>query len=247
MNLLLDLGNSRIKWGLAEGGGGMAHIGACEWGADVAGTLHAAWAALPPAHTACAASVVDGGREAAVAGAVLARFGRPVAWVRTPREACGVRNGYAEPTALGVDRFLAMVAARADGLAPCVLASAGTALVLDALDGDGRHLGGLIAPGAVLMQQSVRAATAGVRPPSPGNVRNAAVTTADALASGCWQACAALIDRFTARMAGALGGAPNLLLGGGDAQALLPLVDHAAVAYPDAVLKGLAAWIDGGC
>ncbi len=137
-----------------------------------------------------------------------------------------------------------MVAARADGLAPCVIASAGTALALDALAGDGRHLGGLIAPGAGLMQESVRTATARVRPAETARVRDVAATTGDALASGCWHACAALVDRFVERLAGALGGAPGLLLGGGDAATLRPLVEHAARMYPDAVLKGLAVWSD---
>src|SRR5699024_8726538 len=104
---------------------------------------------------------------------------------------CGVRNAYAQPETLGVDRFLSMVAAYADGHAPCVLVSCGTALVLDALAAGGRHLGGLIAPGATLMQQSVLGATAQVRPQSPGQLTDVATSTGDAVVSGCWQACAA--------------------------------------------------------
>ena len=52
-----------------------------------------------------------------------------------------------------MDRFLAMVAAHAHGGGPHVLVGVGTALTLDALATDGRHLGGLIAPGPMLMQQ----------------------------------------------------------------------------------------------
>jgi len=100
----------------------------------------------------------------------------------------------------------------------------GTALTLDALAADGRHLGGLIAPGPRLMQQSLLGATAQVRPAQAGTIVEAADNTADAVASGCWLAAAALIERFAARMAPALGGAPALRLGGGDAEALLPLL-----------------------
>ncbi len=89
-----------------------------------------------------------------------------------------------------------MVAARADGYAPCVVAGAGTALTLDVLAADGQHLGGLIAPGPQLMQQSLLEATARVRPQRPGEILELADNTADAVASGCWQAAAALIERF---------------------------------------------------
>jgi type III pantothenate kinase len=132
--------------------------------------------------------------------------------------------------------------ARADGLAPCVLAGAGTALTLDALDAGGRHLGGLIAPGPRLMQQSLLGATAQVRPTRTGAIVEAADNTADAVASGCWLAAAALVERFAARMSPALGGAPTLLLGGGDAETLLPLLAAPAQLAHDSVLHGLAVW-----
>jgi len=241
MRLLLDLGNTRVKWGLVDAGGGVAGVAAHNWDAGLATALHGAWSRLPRPRGVWAASVVDADREARIAAALPPAFGA-VNWVRTPAEGCGVHIAYADPASMGVDRFLGMLAAYADGRAPCVLASAGTAMVLDALAADGRHLGGLIAPGARLMQQSVLDATARVRPQSSGKVVMAADTTADALASGCWQACAALVDRFATGMAEALGGDPGVLLGGGDADLLAPLVEHAVTPHPNAVLKGLAVW-----
>ncbi len=242
--MLMDLGNTRIKWVLAGRDGDLGQVQALAWDDDAGAALARGWPAGPRPQGVWAASVVDAAREAAVAAAVQEHLGLPVTWVRTPREACGVRNAYARPDMLGVDRFLGMVAARAERCAPCVLASCGTALVLDALTAEGRHLGGLIAPGAAVMQQSVLGATAQVRPQSPGRLAELGTSTADALVSGCWQACAALVDRFAARMAARLGGAPQVLLGGGDARTIEPLLEHAATPYPDAVLKGLAVWVD---
>jgi type III pantothenate kinase len=227
--LLLDLGNTRLKWALRDGDDWRAS-GAVAWNENVADALAEAWSSLPQPAAAFGASVVDAPREARVAASVAAAFGREPRWLRTPAEACGVRNAYAEPQKLGVDRFLAMVAARTDGLAPCALAA------------DGRHLGGLIAPGPRLMQQSLLGATAQVRPAQAGTVVEAADNTADAVASGCWLAAAALIERFAARMAPALGGAPALRLGGGDAEALLPLLAAPAQLAHDSVLHGLAVW-----
>ncbi|MFC4763983.1 type III pantothenate kinase [Dyella koreensis] len=241
MRLLLDLGNTRLKWALQQGAVWRTR-GAVGWDEDVGDALHHAWRDLPTPREVLGASVVDSAREAQVAAVAKALWSLDTYWLRTPAEACGVRNAYAEPQRLGVDRFLAMVAAQASGHSPCVLAGVGTALTLDALAADGRHLGGLIAPGPQLMQQSLVSATSRVRPERPGQVLDVADNTADAVASGCWQAAAALIERFTARMTPALGGAPLLRIGGGDAAALLPLLDQPAQLAEDGVLHGLAVW-----
>ena len=242
MRLLLDLGNTRLKWALhAPPLGWFAH-GAVDWQQDMAPALESAWAGLPQPPTVIAASVVDTVREAQVANVIERLFACAPRWLRPPASACGVRNAYAEPQRLGVDRFLAMVAAHADGRAPCVLAGVGTALTLDALAADGRHLGGLIAPGPRLMQQSLLDATARVRPERPGEIVELADNTADAVASGCWQAAAALVERFATRSAVRLGAMPALILGGGDAAPLLPLLSLPAGLSQDGVLRGLAVW-----
>ncbi|WP_049621089.1 type III pantothenate kinase [Frateuria defendens] len=242
MRLLLDLGNSRLKWALQGTAPGWLASGAVGWGELVPAMLIRTWASLPLPLAVAGASVVDGEREALVA-ACVAECGAPAPlWLRTPVEACGVRNAYAEPARLGVDRFLAMVAAHAEGLGDCVLVGAGTALTLDALAADGRHLGGLIAPGPRLMQQALLGATVQVRPASPGRILPLADNTADAVVSGCWQAAAALVERFVAQVTPQLGGAPALSLGGGDAEALAALLGLPHRIVEDSVLQGLAVW-----
>ncbi|AIF49444.1 type III pantothenate kinase [Dyella japonica] len=243
MRLLLDLGNTRLKWALRDGAQWHAQ-GAVAWNEDVVLALHDAWRHLPTPEAVFGASVVDGARETQIAAVVCTRFNHATTWLHTPAEACGVRNAYPEPGRLGVDRFLGMVAARAEGLAPCVLAGVGTALTLDALDAEGRHLGGLIAPGPQLMQQSLLGATARVLVDRPGQVLEAADNTPDAVVSGCWQAAAALVERFAAHMAGPLGGVPQLILGGGDAESLAPLIAMPSRLSQDSVLRGLSVWSD---
>lgn len=243
MKLLLDLGNTRLKWALRDGAAWVAQ-GAVGWNDDVALALHDAWRGMAAPERAFGASVVDGARESQVAAIVSACFALDTEWLRTPAEACGVRNAYPEPSRLGVDRFLAMVAVHAESPAPCVLAGVGTALTLDALTADGRHLGGLIAPGPQLMQQSLLGATSRVLVDRPGQILEAADNTPDAVASGCWQATAALIERFVAHMSAPLGGTPLLVLGGGDAEVVLPLLAFPARLSTDGVLRGLAVWSD---
>lgn len=246
MRLLLDLGNTRLKWVL-QADDRWTDPGALAWTDDMAATLLAAWRTVPAPHSIVAASVTDPAREAAVARCVRDRFGLDIHWLLTPAAACGVTNAYSEPERLGVDRFLAMVAARADGLGACVLVGVGTALTLDALAADGHHLGGLIAPGPQLMQQSLRDATARVRPQRAGAMVDAADNTADAVHSGCWQAAAALVERFAARMTPRLGGDPVLSLSGGDARQLAALLALPARCTGDSVLRGLAVWAHAHC
>lgn len=241
MKLLLDLGNTRLKWAMTDASHWVAQ-GAVAWKENVSAALTQTWNGLTPPERVLGASVVDAAREAQMERAVAECFACPVEWVRTPAQACGVRNAYVEPQRLGVDRFLAMVAAHARQAAPCVLAGIGTALKLDALTAEGQHLGGLIAPGPLLMQQSLLDATARVRPTYPGVIRDLADNTADALVSGCWQAVAALIDRFAANVARQTGAPQRLLLEGGDAPAMLPLLTMPAELASDSVLRGLHVW-----
>jgi len=244
MRLLLDLGNTRLKWALEDADRWFAQ-GAAAWN-DGLDLLATAWRALPKAASVFGASVVDDAREQAVATQVQALFGLPVDWLRTPASACGVRNAYPEPGRLGVDRFLAMVAAHAAGAGDCVLVGVGTALTLDALAADGRHLGGLIAPGPRLMQQALLGATALVRPCSDGVLVDAADNTSDAVVSGCWQAAAALVERFVTRMEPRLGASPCVRLDGGDAASLASLLGLPATMVEHGVLHGLAVWAQSG-
>lgn len=242
MTLLLDLGNTRLKWAFSLADVWVAR-GAVMWGEDVRHALAQAWQNLEPPRRVLGASVVDETRERDLEHLVGEVFAKKIEWVRTPAEACGVRNAYAEPQRLGVDRFLAMVAARAAGQTPCVLAGIGTALTLDALTEDGQHLGGLIAPGPLLMEHSLFGATARIRPDRSGAIRNMADNTADAVTSGCWQAAAALIERFAANVSEQAEDVEwNLLLDGGDADAMLQLLGISAELAPDSVLRGLLVW-----
>lgn len=243
MNLLLDLGNTRLKWARHDGAR-LVDAGAVAWDAFAPERLpQSLLDAARGTRGVLAASVAGAEREALVAEALRARGLEVPAWVRTPAEACGVRNAYRIPGKLGVDRFLGLVAALHAGLAPCVVVSAGTALTLDALSADGRHLGGLIAPGPRLMQRALHQAAAQLPDPGDAALVEVADDTESAIASGCWQACLGLIERFHARMHARLGGIDTtVILSGGDAGMLASQLQVPAQVRPDLVLQGLAVW-----
>lgn len=242
MNLFLDLGNSRFKW--ASSDADALHSGpALAWNvADFDAALGESWRDLPAPQRILAANVASGDHQQLVERTLLARFGQAPQWLRSPAARAGVRNAYSNPETLGIDRFLALLAAFADGRAPCVVAGCGSALTLDALSGDGQHLGGLIAPGIRAMQHGLQAAAPGLPPATEVAVVDLARDSGNAVSSGSWQAAAGAIERFYRHMTARLGGAPQLLLSGGDAPTLLRLLGPPAQSFDDAVLRGLQVW-----
>ena len=240
MNLLIDFGNTRLKWALtvdgqARPGGVFAHVGV-----PLLVALRREWGELAGIHAVFVASVVSVAREAELEAFVRERFACSVHFVRSPAAALGIRNAYAEPHRLGVDRFLALAAAHARKPRLQVLVSAGTALTVDALDPRGEHLGGLIVASPQQMRQALLAATARVDA-FEGHLRELPRSTADAVVSGALYAAAGAIDRFRASVQRRDGAQPALLLGGGGGDELEPLLAPVERVH-DLVLHGLALW-----
>ncbi len=162
------------------------------------------------------ASNVRGARFAAELSSFTQHaFGVTPEYPHAQAKQLGVTNGYQEPTRLGIDRWLGLIAARHEDLRPSLLVGSGTALTIDALTGQGQHLGGLIAPG-------MRILTA-LQASDPST----------AIVSLIRRALAALqaYDPPTT---------PRLVLAGGDARALAPYFDATAELREDLVLSGLA-------
>ena len=238
MKLLLDLGNSRLKWALWNGTD-LQSAGAA---------AHADVAELPQAvvDSIWIASVASPALNERVEQIVRERFDRPVQFVRSRAQACGVCNAYAQPERLGVDRFLSLVAAHAHVRGASVIASCGTALTLDALAADGTHLGGLIAASPDLALAALRGGTANLAIAPPGRIVEMADNTGDAMASGAWLSAAALLERFVEQAAQRLESAPSVLLTGGGGVRLGELLRIPHRIDAELVLRGLAVLADHG-
>jgi type III pantothenate kinase len=239
--LELDIGNTRCKWRLADGTPGGGHAGAC-----AVDELARALADLPgrAAVRRVRAGCVRGPQvEDAVRAAVQSALGLPVEFARSRSAAAGVSNAYREPERLGVDRWLAMLAAFDEtGGAVCVL-DCGSAMTADLVDAAGRHRGGFIAPGLAMMRNSLLASTDRVRfepvaadasgaGPAPGR------STAAAVAGGVELAAAGFLRGAHACFQGLCPGAA-VLLTGGDAEALRPRLGFPVGIRPGLVLDGL--------
>jgi len=238
--LLVDLGNTRLKWARADAehfavGTPIAH-GDADWTTSLAD----AWARLPPPVVLWSAAVARPAVFAQMADVARRIFpGTRIERVHTPRAALGLQTNYEDPAMLGVDRFLGVLAAWRRGIAPALVVGAGTAVTVDFLEAEGTHAGGWIAPSPRLMREAVLRETSAVAWAQDAKVVDYATTTRDALESGCWHAAAGLVQRAQGKFARRIGAEPRLLLTGGDAPALAALLSCPHELASDLVLEGL--------
>lgn len=242
--VLVDIGNTRIKWARLDGtrpgkGRAAAHSG---WQtADYARHLFAGSRGIERVVVAS----VAGSEVNNTLAAAARRAGAVAQFVTVSRRGGGVTVGYAEPWRLGVDRFAAVVGAHEIFTAvPVCVVGVGTAMTIDLVDTDGRHRGGVIVPAPNLMVDTLLANTHGIRRRARGGgVGGQGIfgrSTRDGIERGSRYAAAALIDRAVEEASGLLGREPLVVLTGGDAERVRPLVRSRWVAVPDLVLRGLA-------
>ena len=247
MRLLLDLGNTRIKWAAqAPGAPDFIARGAVLHGA---GSIADRWPLAEPPDAVWLCSVTDPSRTEAVVQAVGRAWGVPVHRVASQATGFGVRSAYAEPRRMGADRWAALVGARSLGSGPVCILDLGTALTGDLLDAQGTHLGGIIAPGRQLLQQSLRGGTAQVitDAPAPAVEEGEAGlgrTTDDCVAWGVTHSVIGCCLRIVGVARARLGADAAVLLTGGDAPWAQPLLPFASRIEPDLVLRGLAVIAD---
>jgi type III pantothenate kinase len=238
MSYLLDLGNTRAKWArFADGRRGDVEALALDTH-EFVDALAAAFGPAAPDARVWLASVAPAPVAEAVEHRLQARGYRCVR-VATAAEALGVRIAYAHPERLGVDRFLALLAAHARDDGPWLLVSVGSALTVDLLDAQGRHHGGLIAPTPTHGQQALAARFA-VLATAGGQYQDWASDTADAVASGTLASAAGLVERAHRLARDTLGTAPTVLVSGGEAEAVRACLPFASHHVEAPVLDGLA-------
>lgn len=260
MTLLIDIGNTALKWALSgpgvQGGSASLAVQTQLHRDDDAWTdrLAQAWAALPRGIPAVGCTVAGTALRERV-DQVAARSGLSVRWLGAAARHAGgfvLDNGYRVPTQLGADRWHGMLGACARRpRSSLVLVAAGTAttadcVVYDADAGVARFVGGCIAPGARMMLEALAQRTAGL-PLAQGAAVDFPDNTDDAIATGVRAAQAGVALRMVASLGRRLGRAPAVLVSGGDAERMAgSLADAgiAAVIEHNLVLAGLALRAD---
>ncbi|MEQ8234900.1 MAG: type III pantothenate kinase [Gammaproteobacteria bacterium] len=238
--LLVDIGNTRVKSAWYE-------YGALAAWPSIATRGEAVFAAWPVEHLPAAparvlvSNVAGSGVAGHLAEFVHAQWGIEAEFVRPQRSRCGMHTRYREPLRLGVDRWLAALAAWHDEDGAVCVIDVGTALTADIVTADGKHLGGLIAPGPELMRESLTRGTADLACDALADVAGFADNTADAISLGCTLATGGLLAAVHTRLRDVPGCAEAAwYLTGGGAAYLLPYIDWPCAQVPDLVLRGLA-------
>jgi type III pantothenate kinase len=241
--LLVDIGNTRIKW---------ARLSGTRWGKPKA-AVHASWHAGDYRRRVFRGARPERVLVASVAGAqvnkafasVARSAGARAEFVTVPRRGGGISVGYLDTWRLGVDRFAACVAAHDlfKDLPVCVV-GVGTAMTIDLVDGRGAHQGGVIIPSPGLMVDTLLTQTHGIRRRAQGAAGKGTGifrrSTREAIVHGARHAAAALIDRAVGQAQASLKRRPLVVMFGGEAAAVRPLLSSPCVGVPDLVLRGLA-------
>jgi type III pantothenate kinase len=206
MLLLVDAGNTRIKWAAVDPGhptaaGQWTHFGMVAR-ADI-DTLAPVWQALGISHAVLsnvAGTALHDELEQALSHA-LGLSPVPHVWFKSQAELAGLRNAYRDPQQLGCDRFASAIGARAlypDK--PLMIVTCGTATTIDCVSADGVFTGGMILPGLGTMAASLASKTAQLPqlahvPQAVEIVHPFADNTTDAIVSGCINAQAGAVER----------------------------------------------------
>lgn len=239
--LLLDVGNTRLKWawleqGIAQSAGAQAHSGQ---------QLDVMFDKLFAAESVSAV-VVSNVRGKSVEKSISDWFLRKkqliVRFVYSTESFRGLKNAYNTPEQLGVDRWLAVIAAihKYSG-AICVL-DCGTAVTLDIARGDGQHLGGLILPGLNMMRTSLSVNTSGAQWQAEDSEEKGCLglDTQSAIALGTVAAIAGVTERTAHKFEQVYEQSLKVILTGGDATVIADKLRMACVVEPHLVLEGLA-------
>jgi type III pantothenate kinase len=238
--LLLDVGNSRVKWALVD---------RMEWLVDGVSAhdeteklLHE-WDRFPAPAKVIASNVAGEGPARVFSGYWQERQ-VPLHWMQACQSSGGVRNLYAQPEQLGCDRWAALVGAWARTHRACLVVSAGTAVTVDALNGRGEFIGGLILPGKLMMRKSLVSGTHALEDLG-GQTVDFPRNTADAMASGIATALASAVQTAYQRLAAAGTTPPDCILTGGDADWLATQMRIGVIIAPRLVLEGLLVMARG--
>lgn len=239
--LLVDLGNSRLKWAQYAGSLPLASVSVAHRDQALDGVLDAQWGALARPERVMVASVAAIDARDALQQWLQQRWSLVPQFLVSPAQGQGVRNAYPEPARLGCDRWAAMVAAyHLAGTGVCVV-DCGTAVTLDVVTDEGRHRGGLILPGLAAMQTGLARHTS--LPPVDFAVTGDALlgaSTEEAIALGSTRAVAALVDQTRTALSRQYGVELACYLTGGDAGYIAPRLAGPCQQVPDLVLQGLA-------
>jgi type III pantothenate kinase len=225
--LALDVGNTRLKWAQYDapvvGAKLLAH--GAVFLENIDRLAEDDWRGMPEP-TAILGCVVAGDAIKRRVADQMDLWDVAPRWVNSSTHEAGLTNGYDHPGRLGADRWVAMIGAHHRLLRrgihkPCLVVMVGTAVTVEAIDAEGRFLGGIILPGHGIMLRALESGTAGLHVPT-GDVRAFPTNTSDALTSGGTFAIAGAVQLMADNITRHCGQAPECIMTGGAGWKMAP-------------------------
>lgn len=239
MQLLIDFGNTRIKWATEDTGVLQFGAGAVYSEALLEELFEHWWGECSTPDSIWCASVAPLACQQRLEHWCRQQWQQPVRFLTAVACQQGVTNAYTEPATLGSDRWAALLGARHLVTGSVAVIDCGSAITVDLLDADGVHQGGYIVPGLWMMQQCLQERTGRITesPALPGQL-TPGDSSASCISHGALRSVTALLDRL---MRDLPVGHRQLqwLITGGDAPHIQPYLEQACRAVPDLVLQGL--------
>lgn len=244
MILLIDIGNARIKWALQDADNWNSGEPLQRNNRAFKDIVRPVWKDLDPPERVIVSNVAGEDYRKSVQTWIKRRWKVTPDFLPVTEQRCGVSNAYSVPQRLGADRWANLLAVHAHYKGPAVVIDCGTAITIDAMAADGTHLGGLIVPGMELMVSALTGQAPGITIEEAGNQEISLLgrSTEAAVSGGVLYTAIALIERVFMDLQGELGNRTKLLLTGGEATRVLPLLGSHPEYVPDLVLKGLAVY-----
>lgn len=242
MILLIDAGNTQIKWrclvqGELFGGGQQVHHG--NLSPDL---LHKIWGSLAAPSSVWGVNVAGVRIAEQISQWSISKWGLIPNFVTASQQMGNVANGYHEPEKLGADRWMALVGADHIMQGACCIADCGSAVTIDCMNGVHEHIGGLIIPGLTMMPQCVSNNTAEVTF-TAGETVWLGRDTASCLTSGAVHSIVGALQRMAGLMEDRFSPPMICIITGGDAPKLLPWLGKEWIYEPDLIFIGLSAVI----
>ena len=238
--LLIDDGNSRLKWTIASTTGQLSVVKQIPSDSK----LETVWDGSEKPGAIFISSVGSEKHKHDLINFFENKWRMSPSFISSPAKGFGVTNAYHQPERLGSDRWAAMIAAYHSTQSAVLVVDAGTALTIDAIDNRGQHLGGLISPGLGLSRTVLASGTNidfDVADTISPNLFSQ--TTEQAIASGSHYALSSLIDYAYRQLDEQFSNSaskPTCYLTGGDAEQIKETLQCPYIYEPSLVLKGLA-------
>lgn len=241
MNLLADIGNTRVKWACADDKTLFGHGAFAYTENTLPGLLARSWRKLARPEQVYLASVADAGVTAQLCEYALSAWSLEVRLAVAEKERAGLCNAYDDVETMGVDRWLAMLAAWSRYRKPLCVIDCGTALTVDVILEGGQHAGGFILPGLSLVAAALAQATCGIHKDGEREMQlEFGRSTAACISNGFAFALAGLMDRCVHKVGEEQGIELLSIITGGGADQMLPVLPGYPIHEPHLVLEGLS-------